>query len=81
VRATKPLAEEAYYLYVLDGQNRLQGIVNLRQLVEQIPQVGVAGEGKRIELVRSGESHRGNPVRDGEIVKMIERHQIATGRA
>jgi magnesium transporter len=33
LRATKPLAEEAYYLYVLDGQNHLQGVVSLRQLV------------------------------------------------
>jgi magnesium transporter len=37
LRATKPLAEEAYYLYVLDGQNRLQGVVNLRQLVVSAP--------------------------------------------
>jgi magnesium transporter len=33
LRATKPVAEEAYYLYVLDGLNRLQGVVSLRQLV------------------------------------------------
>ena len=33
LRATRPLAEEAYYLYVLDGRNRLKGVVNLRQLV------------------------------------------------
>lgn len=39
LRATKPLAEEAYYLYVLDGLNRLQGIVNLRQLVVSSPEV------------------------------------------
>ena len=37
LRATKPLAEEAYYLYVLDGQSRLQGVVNLRQLVTSDP--------------------------------------------
>jgi magnesium transporter len=37
LRATKPLAEEAYYLYVLDGQNRLQGVVSLRQLVVSDP--------------------------------------------
>jgi magnesium transporter len=37
LRATKPLAEEAYYLYVLDGQNRLQGVVNLRQLIVSDP--------------------------------------------
>jgi magnesium transporter len=42
LRATKPLAEEAYYLYVLDGQNRLQGIVNLRQLVVSEPQTRLA---------------------------------------
>lgn len=38
LRATKPAAEEAYYLYVLDGQNHLQGIVSLRQLVVSEPQ-------------------------------------------
>lgn len=37
LRASRPLAEEAYYLYVLDGFNRLQGIVNLRQLVVSEP--------------------------------------------
>jgi magnesium transporter len=37
LRATKPLAEEAYYLYVLDGQNRLQGVVSLRQLIVADP--------------------------------------------
>ena len=42
LRATKPLAEEAYYLYVLDGQNHLQGIVSLRQLVVSEPQTRLA---------------------------------------
>ena len=37
LRATKPVAEEAYYLYVLDGQNRLQGVVSLRQLIVADP--------------------------------------------
>lgn len=37
LRLSRPLAEEAYYLYVLDGQNRLQGIVNLRQLIVSDP--------------------------------------------
>jgi magnesium transporter len=37
LRARKPLAEEAYYLYVLDANNRLQGIVNLRQLIVADP--------------------------------------------
>jgi magnesium transporter len=41
LRATKPLAEEAYYLYVLDGQSRLQGVVNLRQLVTSDPKARI----------------------------------------
>jgi magnesium transporter len=41
LRARKPLAEEAYYLYVLDAANRLQGVVNLRQLVVSDPQTKI----------------------------------------
>jgi magnesium transporter len=37
LRATKPLAGEAYYLYVLDARNHLQGVVNLRQLIISEP--------------------------------------------
>lgn len=37
LRATRPLAEEVYYLYVLDAQNHLQGVVNLRELVVSSP--------------------------------------------
>jgi magnesium transporter len=37
LRLKKPLAEEAYYLYVLDRLNRLRGIVNLRQLIVSEP--------------------------------------------
>ncbi|MCH8051954.1 MAG: magnesium transporter [Chloroflexi bacterium] len=38
LRATKPAAEEAYYLYVLDAANHLQGVVNLRQLIVSDPE-------------------------------------------
>jgi magnesium transporter len=41
LRARKPLAEEAYYLYVLDADNRLQGVVNLRQLIVADPQTKI----------------------------------------
>jgi magnesium transporter len=44
LRVSKPLAEEAYYLYVLDAQNRLQGTVSLRELV-------VAEPSRRIEEI------------------------------
>ncbi len=37
LRLSKPVAEEAYYLYVLDAFNRLQGVVNLRQLIVSDP--------------------------------------------
>jgi magnesium transporter len=37
LRLSKPLAEEAYYLYVLDRLNRLEGVVNLRQLIVSEP--------------------------------------------
>ncbi len=38
LRASKPAAEEAYYLYVLDAANHLQGVVNLRQLIVSDPE-------------------------------------------
>jgi len=41
LRATRPLAEEAYYLYVLDAGNHLQGVVNLRQLVVSDPEMRI----------------------------------------
>ena len=37
LRARQPDAEEAYYLYVLDAKNHLEGIVSLRQLVVSSP--------------------------------------------
>lgn len=38
LRLRRPFAEEAYYLYVLDSHNRLQGVVNLRQLIIADPE-------------------------------------------
>ena len=37
LRLRKPLADEAYYLYVLDAANHLQGVVNLRELMISEP--------------------------------------------
>jgi magnesium transporter len=37
LRLRKPLADEAYYLYVLDAANKLQGVVNLRELMISEP--------------------------------------------
>jgi magnesium transporter len=41
LRASRPLAEEAYYLFVLDAGNHLEGIVNLRQLVVSEPETPI----------------------------------------
>jgi magnesium transporter len=38
LRVSKPLAEEAYYLYVLDATDHLEGTVSLRQLVVSNPE-------------------------------------------
>lgn len=37
LRLRKPDVEEAYYLYVLDAQNRVEGVVSLRELVVASP--------------------------------------------
>ncbi len=50
LRSSKALAEEAYYLYVLDAENRLQGILDLRQLVVSDPAARIADVMRR-ELV------------------------------
>ncbi|MEE8347851.1 MAG: magnesium transporter, partial [Dehalococcoidia bacterium] len=41
LRLRKPLADEAYYLYVLDAANRLEGVVNLRELLISEPDVPI----------------------------------------
>ena len=38
LRRTRPNAEQAFYLYVVDGQHRLEGVVSLRQLVVAAPE-------------------------------------------
>lgn len=42
LRLRRPWAEEAYYLYVLDEENRLEGVVSLRSLVTAPPQTRIA---------------------------------------
>ena len=41
MRLRKPLADEAYYLYVLDAENHLRGVVNLRELMISEPDTSV----------------------------------------
>ena len=67
LRARKPLAEEAYYLYVLDARNRLEGIVNLRQLV-------VADRDVRIEEVMTRDVVSVRPDTDQEEAANLLQH-------
>src|SRR3990170_1082893 len=67
LRLSKPLAEEAYYLYVLDAQNRLQGIVNLRQLIVSDPEA-------RIEDVMTREVVSVRPDTDQEQAAHLLQH-------
>ena len=67
LRARKPLAEEAYYLYVLDAGNRLQGVVNLRQLI-------VAEPDTKIEDVMTRDVVSVRPDADQEEVANLLQH-------
>ena len=42
LRRTKPDVEQAFYLYVVDDERRLEGVVSLRQLIVAAPEVRVA---------------------------------------
>lgn len=70
LRATKPLAEEVYYLYVLDSRNHLQGIVNLRELVVSSPDT-------RIEDVMTSEIISVRPGADQEeAAQLLQRYRL-----
>jgi len=67
LRATRPAAEEAYYLFVLDSQNRLQGIVSLRQLV-------IADSNTHIEDVMATDITSVTPDADQEEAAQLLQH-------
>ncbi len=67
LRLRKPLAEEAYYLYVLDDRNRLEGVVNLRQLI-------VSERETRIEDVMTSEVVSVTAETDQEEVARLLQH-------
>ena len=41
LRRTKPAAEQAFYLYVVDAEHRLEGVVSLRHLVVSAPEARI----------------------------------------
>ena len=70
LRLRRPFAEEAYYLYVLDAANRLQGVVNLRQLI-------VADPDTRIEAIMTPEVISVAPETDQEeCARLIQHYRL-----
>src|SRR3990172_11357768 len=70
MRLRKPLADEAYYLYVLDASNRLQGVVNLRELLVSEP-------GTPIVNVMTKDAITVPPETDQEeVARLIQHYQL-----
>lgn len=70
LRLRKPLADEAYYLYVLDGLNRLRGVVNLRELLISRPDTPITE-------VMTADAIAANPEMDQEeVARLIQRYRL-----
>ncbi len=70
MRLYRPFADEPYYLYVLDGANRLRGVVNLRQLIIAEPDTPIT-ELMTTDLVtvRPGQDQE-------EVARLIRRYRL-----
>ena len=72
----RPVAEEVYYLYVLDAKNRMQGVVALRQLV-------ISSSDTRIEEIMNPDVASVLPGTDQEeAAQVLQRYrlELAPGR-
>ncbi|KPK47493.1 MAG: hypothetical protein AMJ77_02980 [Dehalococcoidia bacterium SM23_28_2] len=70
LRLQKPNVEEAYYLYVLDAANRLQGVVSLRELV-------VAPASTTIEEIMIRDVIAVEPETDQEeVARVVQRYRL-----
>lgn len=70
LRATKPVAEEAYYLFVLDGEYHLQGIVSLRGLI-------VADGARHVEEIMATDVISVKPDEDQEdAARLLQRYRL-----
>ncbi len=70
LRVTRPLAEEAYYLFVLDGQYHLQGIVSLRGLI-------VADGTRHVEEIMATDVVSVKPDEDQEAAaRLLQRYKL-----
>lgn len=70
LRLRHPTAEEAYYLFVLDAANRLEGVVNLRELI-------VAAPDARIEAIMTTEIITvGTETDQEEAARLLQRYRL-----
>ncbi|MEX0800705.1 MAG: magnesium transporter [Dehalococcoidia bacterium] len=70
LRLRKPTADEAYYLYVLDVRNRLQGVVNLRELLVSDPDAPIVDVMTADAIAVEPETDR------EEVARLIQRYRL-----
>ncbi len=70
MRLRKPLADEAYYLYVLDAANHLQGVVNLRELMVSEPETPI------VEVMTKDAITVGPDTDQEEVARLIQHYRL-----
>jgi len=70
LRLRKPNVEEAYYLYVLDAANRLNGVVSLRELVVAPPDAPIEGIMIRDMIAVGPETDQ------EEVARLVQRYRL-----
>lgn len=70
LRRTKPAAEQVFYLYVIDAEGRLEGVVSLRHLVVATPETRIADlMTPEVVTVTAGEDQE-------EVARSIQRYDF-----
>ena len=70
MRLLRPNVEEAYYLYVMDAANRLQGVVSLRELVVAAPDTPLR------EVMESDVISVGPEADQEEVARLIQHYRL-----
>jgi|CXWL01.1.fsa_nt_gi magnesium transporter len=70
LRRVRPEAETAYYLYVVDGSGRLEGVVSLRDLIIAAPEVALA------EIMSRDVRKARDDLDQEEMARMVQRYDL-----
>ena len=70
MRLIRPNVEEAYYLYVMDAANRLQGVVSLRELVVAAPDTPLR------EVMESDVISVGPETDQEEVARLVQHYRL-----